>query len=50
MSGILDHSEGPVSQSMKSELEVLKKEVNAADKDYNTAIENELKKLDKLLK
>jgi photosystem II stability/assembly factor-like uncharacterized protein len=50
MSGILDHSEGPVTQSMKSELEVLIKEVNAADKDYNAAIEKELKKLEKLLK
>lgn len=50
MSGILDHSEGPVTQSMKSELEMLKKEVVAADKNYNTAIEKEVKKLSKLLK
>jgi len=50
ISGILDHSEGPVSGSMISELEALKKEANKADKQYEEAIDKELKKLDKLLK
>ena len=45
MSGILDHSEGPVTQSMKIEFEQIIKEANTADKNYNVAIEKELNKL-----
>ena len=50
MSGILDHSEGPVTQSMKTEFEVLKAEDKAATNQYNTDIEKELVKFDKLMK
>ena len=50
MSGILDHSEGPVTQSMKTEFELLVEEAKTADKNYNAAIEKELTKLDEILK
>jgi len=50
MSGILDHSEGPVTQSMKTEFQQLIRGAKVADDQYNVAIEKELKKLDKLLK
>lgn len=49
MSGILDHSEGPVSNSMKTEFEVLKAEDKAATEEYNAGVAKELAKLDKLL-
>jgi len=49
MSGILDHSEGPVTQSMKIEFQNLVDEVKAADDKYKKAIEPELKKLEKLI-
>ena len=50
MSGILDHSEGPVTESMKVEFKQIIEEANNADEQYQEAIQKELKKLDKLLK
>jgi hypothetical protein len=50
MSGILDHSEGPVTTSMKSEFQGLVEEAKAADEKYLAAIEPELKKFEKLVK
>ena len=50
MSGILDHSEGPVTQSMKAEFQILVDEAKAADDKYKLAIEPELKKFEKLTK
>jgi len=50
MSGILDHSEGPVTQNMKQVYQNLVEESKAADEQYNAEINRELAKLDKLLK
>jgi len=50
MSGILDHSEGPVTQSMLTEFQVLIEEAKAADANYQDAIEPELKNFEKLTK
>lgn len=50
MSGILEHSEGPVTQSMKTEFEILKAEDKSATDQYNTNIEKELMKFEKLIK
>ena len=50
MSGILDHSEGPVTQSMKTEFKKLVADSKVADEKYNTDIEKELAKLDRILK
>ena len=50
MSGILDHSEGPVTQSMKTEFAQLLVDSKVADEKYNADIEKELAKLDKILK
>jgi hypothetical protein len=50
MSGILDHSEGPVTQSMKAVYQDLIDASKAADDNYNADIKKELAKLDKLLK
>ncbi len=50
MSGILDHSEGPVSQSMQNEFQVILEEAKSADENYNSSISEELAKLEKLMK
>jgi photosystem II stability/assembly factor-like uncharacterized protein len=50
MSGILDHSEGPVTQSMKTEFKQLLAESKAADAEYNSNIQGALDKLDKIVK
>ena len=50
MSGILDHSEGPVTQNMKTELDQIAIEAKTADETYNTLIKKELSKLEKLIK
>ena len=49
MSGILDHSEGLVTQSMQIEFQVLIEETIAADENYKAAIEPELKKFEKFI-
>jgi len=49
MSGILDHSEGPVTQSMKTEFKQIVEDSKAADEKYNANIKNELAKLNELL-
>ena len=50
MSGILDHSEGPVTQSMRTEFKQLVADSKAADDKYNADVKKELAKLDKILK
>lgn len=50
MSGILDHSEGPVTQSMKTEFKQLVTDSKLAYEKYNADLEKELVKLDKILK
>jgi photosystem II stability/assembly factor-like uncharacterized protein len=47
MSGILDHSEGPVTQSMKTEFQGLVKEAEAADAAYKASMDAELAKFEK---
>ena len=49
MSGILDHSEGPVTQSMKTEFQLVVEAAKAADEKFNSEIKKELDKLDKIL-
>lgn len=49
MSGILDHSEGPVTQSMKTEFEQLKVEDKAATEQYDKDIAKALEKFNKLM-
>ena len=49
MSGILDHSEGPVTQSMKTEFNQLLTDTKAADEKYNSGINVELAKLDEII-
>ena len=50
MSGILDHSEGPVTTSMKTEFQELVEEAKTADDSYLVAIEPELKKFEKMVR
>jgi hypothetical protein len=50
MSGILDHSEGPVTQSMKTEFKQIVADSKAADEEYNNSIKVELAKFDEILK
>ena len=50
MSGILDHSEGPVTGSMKAEFKELMEQANAADAKFEAAFGKEVKKFDKLTK
>jgi hypothetical protein len=50
MSGILDHSEGPVTQSMKTEFQLVVEAAKAADEKFNSDIKKEIDKLDKILK
>jgi hypothetical protein len=49
MSGILDGSEGPVTQSMKIEFEQLIEDSKAVDEKYNADIKIELSRFDKVL-
>jgi hypothetical protein len=49
MSGILDGSEGPVTQSMKTEFEQLIEDSKAVDEKYNADIKIELSRFDKVL-
>jgi photosystem II stability/assembly factor-like uncharacterized protein len=50
MSGILDHSEGPVSGSMKTEFKELIEQADAVDNKFDTDLEKELRKFEKLIK
>jgi len=50
MSGILDHSEGPVTRNMKEVYENLVEESEVADTKYNSVIEAELAKFNKIIK
>ncbi|WP_075604051.1 VPS10 domain-containing protein [Saccharicrinis aurantiacus] len=50
MSGILDHSEGPVSESMKVEYQGVLNDAKKADASYKKNIEPQLAKFNKLLK
>jgi len=50
MSGILDHSEGPVTQNMKAVYQGLVEEASAADAKYRNSMEAELAKFNKLIK
>jgi photosystem II stability/assembly factor-like uncharacterized protein len=50
MSGILDHSEGPVTQSMKTEFQHVVEAAKAADEKFDADIQKEIDKLDKILK
>ncbi len=50
MSGILDGSEGPVTSSMKTEFKELIEQADAADTQFATDLEKELKRFDKLIK
>ena len=50
ISGILDHSEGPVTNNMKEVYKDLVVQSKEADEKYNVEIEKGLAKLDKLLK
>jgi len=50
MSGIMDHSEGPVTQSMQTELKQVMVDAAAADEKFDADINRELAKLDDILK
>jgi len=50
MSGILDHTEGSVTTSMKTEFKGILEDAKVADAAYQTAIDTELKKFEKLTK
>jgi hypothetical protein len=50
MSGILDHSEGPVTNNMKEVFKNLVEQSKSADAEYNSNIKVELAKLDEILK
>jgi photosystem II stability/assembly factor-like uncharacterized protein len=50
MSGILDHSEGPVTQSMKTEYQLVVEAATTADEKFNSDIQKEIDKLDNILK
>jgi hypothetical protein len=49
MSGILDHSEGPVTNNMKEVFKGLVEQAQAADAEYNSNIKAELAKFFELL-
>lgn len=49
MSGIIDHSEGPITQSMKTEFEVLTVNDKAATDEYKANVAKELAELENLL-
>jgi hypothetical protein len=49
MSGIINGSEGPITQSMKTEFKQLVEEALIADVKYNASITKELAKLDEML-
>ena len=48
--GILDHSEGPVSGSMKAEFKELIEQADAVDNKFDSDLEKELRKFEKLIK
>lgn len=50
MSGILDHSEGPVTRNMKEVYQNLVEESKVADANYNSSIEANLTKFNKIVK
>jgi hypothetical protein len=50
MSGILDHSEGPVTSNMKAVYAQLVEEAKTADNTFNASLEAELAKFEKLVK
>lgn len=50
MSGILDHSEGPVTENMKAVYESLVEAAKAADANFKSSLEPELAKFDQLTK
>ena len=49
-SGILDHSEGPVSGSMKAEFKELIEQADAVDIKFEADLEKETKKFERLIK
>ena len=49
MSGILDHSEGPVTNTMKAEFREVLEQAKEADQNYNASITPELAKLEELM-
>jgi len=50
MSGILDHSEGPVTENMKAVYQELVEEAKAADAAFMSSLDPELAKFNKLVK
>ena len=50
MSGILDHSEGPVTAQMQSEFQEVLKDADNADATFKQSIEKELSKFEKIIK
>jgi photosystem II stability/assembly factor-like uncharacterized protein len=49
MSGILDHSEGPVTGSMQAEFKEIIQQADVVDNTFNEKLEKELKKFEKLI-
>lgn len=49
MSGILDHSEGPVTEQMKIEYQKVLQEADAADLEFEAVITTELQKFEQLV-
>lgn len=49
MSGILDHSEGPVTTSMKKEFAALVREAEAADASFQASVQSEMDKFESML-
>ncbi|MBT8181595.1 MAG: hypothetical protein KJO53_08400 [Eudoraea sp.] len=50
MSGILDHSEGPVTTQMHSEFQEVLKDADNADATFKQSIDTELSKFEKIIK
>ena len=50
ISGILDHSEGPVTRNMKEVYQSLVEESKVADAKYNSSIDADLTKFNKIIK
>ena len=49
LSGILDHTEGPVPGSMKAEFSEIVKLADAADEEFDAALEKEVRKFEKMI-
>jgi hypothetical protein len=50
MSGILDHSEGPVTTNMKAVYQELVEQAGMVDAEFNSSLEAEMKKFNKAIK